>query len=238
MPARPSTFGWRRRLETLPALLAVGSLGLACALPTPGVRGGGDVGEPEQLPDSEPPLPTCEAVPASSWAHDTSTRCGHVLLASEGKLSLRSLEGNSGESQSEAAMWSGSRPVACANGGCDYELANTPAGFLILAKQRGLSEDRPASIWLGGPGSSAFTDAETAFVPLWPDGRVRVDSSDFGPAFELTPWLCGERVLLRLNVREPSAELADAPEELLARVSESPEQAGASPCEPVDLHLP
>jgi hypothetical protein len=83
---------------------------------------------------------------------------------------------------------------------------------LVLAIEARPDSSVPEQLWLGGAAISPPAEDEPAFLPLWGGERVRVDSSDFGPAYELRPHLCEGGLRLELGTREPSAALSDAPE--------------------------
>ena len=230
---RVRTAGLRPSFVGAPWLLA-----LACVPPTAVRHDGGGLDEPQREQGSEAPLVSCPDVPEGALVHHDSSRCGVVRVLSDGGLELRDLEAGDQSSRAGGEGWRGSLPPPCSSLRCDFQLASTPAGFLILAAQRGPSEDLPRSLWLGGPALDQAKTETSAFVPLWTGDRLRVDSSDFGPAFELRPWACGKRVVLRLHVREPSADIADAPPELLEHVSDGLAPSGEGGCRPVDLFLP
>ena len=220
------------------AVVALCLLALACAPPAAARYDGGGLDDPEREHGSEAALASCRDVPELALAHIGSSRCGVALISGDEGLELRNLEAGDQARGDRVEDWGGALPENCSSLHCDFQLASTPAGFLILAAERGHSEDLPRSLWLGGPALDQEKSGTSPFVPLWSGDPLRVDSSDFGPAFELRPWICGKRLVLRLNVREPSADIADAPPELLEHVSDESGPSGVRACRPVDLFLP
>jgi hypothetical protein len=80
-------------------------------------------------------------------------------------------------------------PEQCVVATCDYELAETSVGVLIIAARRGPAGETPAWVGLGFPAADRYR-----FVSLWRTESVQTDFSVAGPAFALAPFDCDGRL--------------------------------------------
>ena len=221
------------------------SVALACLAPggaakvDPAHQKGASTQVPARAPFecTKPPANTLALSAAGADAEGTLARCPFALTQAQGELRIERLDPVQASIDSRVAAaetpplptpdatltWSAAALESCSNGDCEYQLADTAAGVLVLVGVRPPAQDGVVALWLAGPGLAdrlEATQSETAYLPLWGGESSLVDSSDFGALYELVPYVCGAELRLRLGTREAQADLLDAPSELVALAHE------------------
>lgn len=195
-------------------------------------------GERAESPaEAASPEARCDEAPAGALLDLDGAPCGWVLVGDE-ELSLRPLSIG-------AAALRGAPPAACAGDRCRWDGALSPLGPLLVAAVVDVEGEAPGDVWLG----AALGGERLAFTRLWWGGASRVDRTHAGAVWELAPWRCGERLVLRPRGRLPeAAALGEPPAGLQAaagayaivdgELRRSGDDPGGDGCQPIALDLP
>lgn len=213
------------------------ALGLGLALV--GCTSGGAVsGErPESPAEAASPETRCEEAPAGALLDLDDTPCGWALIGGE-ELSLRPLRAG-------AAPLHGAPPAPCAGDRCRWDGALSPLGPLLVASVADDEGEAPGDVWLG----AALGGERLAFTRVWWGEASRVDRTHAGAVWELAPWRCGERLVLRPRGRLPEAAALEGPPPGLraaagayaivdGELQRSGDDPGDAGCQPIALDLP
>ncbi|MEZ4451449.1 MAG: hypothetical protein R3B09_18410 [Nannocystaceae bacterium] len=179
----------------------------------------------------------CEEAPAGALLDLDATPCPWVLVGGE-ELQLRAL-------QADGPRLHGAPPEPCERGECRWDGALGPLGPLLIAAVPGGEGESPRDVWLG----AALGGERLAFTRLWWGETSRVDRTDAGAIWELAPWRCGERLVLRPHGRLPeAAALGGPPPGLVAiagayavvdgELQRSGDDPGDPACERIPIDLP
>jgi hypothetical protein len=159
--------------------------------------------------------------------------CGLVLVA-EPSPRLIELEGDQ--------TWPVTLPAACAEATCDYALADTSLGPLIVAARRSPSGETPSWVGLGLELDGAFR-----FVDSWIGEGVLDELTPAGPVHALAPHDCDGHLALLVVPRLGGAAAEDPEPALVAaagRVHVDGDEVVVEPvespgeCRPLDVPLP
>ncbi len=147
----------------------------------------------------------CEEAPPSALALADAEPCGWALVGDGEAVELRARIVGGPRARGEA-------PSGCAHGRCGWDLAVVDGVALLLATREGAASEVPEGRWLG-----VVDGDRVAFIDLWWGEGSFGDSTDMGPVYALVPWICGGRVVLRVEARLPEAALEAPPPGLVAR---------------------
>lgn len=204
------------------------------------VVGGCDRTEQTRPPDSggtdeEDPPVRCARVPADSLAYAPGEgSCGFVLVGGDEPRLINLAP--------ETAQVPVDLPPQCSEQTCDYELAVTDVGVLLVAARRGPEGEMPT--WLG---LGIRLEERQRFVDLWLTAGVDRDFTPAGPSHALAPHDCNGVLALFAVPRQGGARLEDTPPALLAaegRYALGPDGLPTAAaiereaCRPLDLNLP
>ena len=135
-------------------------------------------------------------------------RCEWLLLSDATGLRLRSLDDAAGPDVA------GVMPHACLDDRCRFEGVHTEAGPVVIAIERSPASEMPGGLHLG-----MVAAGHLRFVDLWAGAGEPVESegTEVGPAFSLSPHVCGPRLALFVEPRFEVAGQGEPPRELAAR---------------------
>lgn len=179
--------------------------------------------------DATPACPIPEGALAWSGADD---RCGFALVDG-GRPRLVEL--------TESREWPVQLPGRCVEQACDYALAETSLGALIVAALGDPSGETPAWVGLGIPLEGGYR-----FVDLWVGESVLDELTPAGPVHALAPHDCGGTLALLVVPRLGGAS-DEAPDPALLAAVGTPrlvddrvvfDAVVAEDCTPLPVALP